>query len=259
MLNRIGLTALIITLLSSTLTAQTPGGLGMRLQMLYEDFKFQEVISSGRYLLQNSNVLSESDTRLIHEYMAISFFTIGETDSAHKHFYTLLTMDHDHTLDPIRTSPKILDFYTEIKTEFNLMYSQNRLQYVDRYMFIEDLRPAAAWRSALLPGWGQIYKHQPVKGYIFGGTFFTGLIVTAGALIKENDYRDKYLNSNDPAEISDLYDRYNSWSKIRRAAMYTTAVIWLLNISDAIWADYPRLGIEQSTSDRLSLSLSYKF
>ena len=231
----------------------------MRLQRLYEDFKFQEVISSGRHLLQNSDVISESDIRLIHEYMAISFFTIGETDSAHKHFYTLLVMDPNHTLDPIRTSPKILDFFTEIKVEFNRMYSQDRLQHVDRYIFMEDLRPAAAWRSALLPGWGQIYKHQPVKGYIFGGAFLTGLIFTSGALIKENDYQDKYLNSDDPAEISDLYDRYNSWSKIRRGAMYTTAVIWLLNFSDAIWADYPRLGIEQSASGRLSLSLSYKF
>ncbi len=259
MLNKLWLNSLLIILFSSALAAQTNSERIISLQTLYEDFKFEEVISGGRNLLKGSDALLKSDIRMIHEYMAIAFFNIGETDSSYRHFTTLLVMDHEHALDPIRTSPKILDFYSDIKDEFNRLNNQKRLEYVNRYIFVEDLRPGAAWRSALLPGWGQFYKDQQEKGFILGGAFFTGLIITAGALVKENDYKDKYLNSDHPSAIPDLYNQYNSWSKIRRGAMYTTIVIWLINFSDALWSDYPQLSIKRPDPDALSLSFSFTF
>lgn len=255
MLNKTLFTGLLITLLQAAIIAQTSTGRIRILQTLNEKFKFEEVISTGRDLLQNTNNLLENEIKLIHEYIAISFFTLGEPDSAHLHFMTLLSMDKNYSPDPIRTSPKIRDFFANIKEEYNNLDNQNRPEYIERYMFVEDLRPNAAWRSIVLPGWGQLYKNQPVKGYVFGGTFLVGLLVTTGAWIKENDYKGQYLNSTDPSEISDMYDQYNNWSKIRRGVMYTTIAVWMLNFFDALWSEYPRLDIEINNPDTVNLSV----
>ena len=127
---------------------------------------------------------------------------------------------------------------------------------------MEDKRPSAAWRSAILPGWGQYYKGQPTRAYILGGAFLTSAVILGVSIVNENKYKDSYLNSTDPGEITSNYNTYNNWSKVRQISTYTTIGIWLLSFADALWSDYPKTNLNISgsvNSDLAVLSLRYYF
>ncbi|MDX1958879.1 MAG: DUF5683 domain-containing protein [Leptospiraceae bacterium] len=53
----------------------------------------------------------------------------------------------------------------------------------------------AAMRSALLPGWGQYYKDQKIKGYILGGGLLLGLGLFYSSLEDFNKEKENYNSS----------------------------------------------------------------
>jgi hypothetical protein len=224
------------------------------IKYLYDGFRFEEAIILGESHLKNPDQLSQKKLGYIHQYLAFAYFTIGESDSARLHFLSLLSISPSIELDPLETSPKIIDFFQQTKNDFEKMNDQKLVLSYPQYIFIEDKRPGAAWRSAILPGWGQFYKDQPTRGYIFGGAFFTSLTILGISAIYEKKYKDDYLNSTDPQEIQSKYDQYNKWSKVRQVATYSTIGIWLLSFADALWSDYPKMEI--SISSKLNLDPS---
>jgi len=219
-----------------------------QIKFLYDEFRFEEAISFGHKVLKGGEIQSAKHFEYIHQYMAYSFFNIGEIDSARFHFLALLTVNPQIELDPVNTSPKIIEFYNQTKANSLELNDNQKILSYPKYIFINDKRPDAAWRSAILPGWGQYYKGQHTRGYIFGGTFLASATILTVSLVNENKYKDSYLNSTEPTDISNYYDKYNSWSKTRQISTYTTIGIWLLSFADALWSDYPR--IELGTSNR---------
>ena len=232
---------------------------GIKVEQLYNDLRFEEAIENGKELLQNKQVLNKSDLLVIHRYMAYSYFNLSQPDSARAHFLTLLSLDDKIQLDPIRTSPKIIDFFKEVRKEYNQIKKSKRLVPVKEYLFIEDPRPSAAWRSAVLPGWGQYYKNQHRRAYWFGGAFVVSLTLTAAAWMEEKKYKDLYLKEQNPADIPALYDKYNGWSKTKRVFGYTAAAIWLASFADALWSDYPRISPQMSSDGSVVLSIGFEF
>ncbi len=80
------------------------------------------------------------------------------------------------------------------------------------------------WRSALLPGWGQAYNNQFLKGIVFG----TGYIVSGAMLVynvadEKNKYA-KYLSTNENQDIA---------YKAAEDA-YTLAIVWA-GVTAAFW------------------------
>ena len=65
--------------------------------------------------------------------------------------------------------------------------------------------PGAAWRTLLLPGWGQYYKNEKKKSYIIFSAFTLNSAALITALIKEKSSRNNYLNENNPAKVSSKY------------------------------------------------------
>ena len=232
---------------------------GIKVEQLYNDLRFEEAIENGKKLLQNKQTLNKADLMVIHQYMAYSYFNLSQLDSARAHFLTLLSLDDKIQLDPVRTSPKIIDFFKEVQQEYNQIKKSERLVPVKEYVFMEDLRPSAAWRSAVLPGWGQYYKNQHKRAYWFGGAFIGGLALTGVAWLQERKFKDLYLNEQNPSDIPPLYDKYNGWSKTKRVVGYTTAAVWLLSFADALWSDYPRITPQISANGELSFSLNILF
>jgi len=230
-----------------------------QIKYLYDGLRFEESIQFGWDYLKESDKLSTKQLSYIHQYLAFSFFNIGQTDSARVHFLSLLSINTDIKLNPLETSPKIIDFFDQIKNDFTEINTQKMFISYPEYIFVEDKRPDAAWRSAILPGWGQFYKEQPTRGYIFGGAFLTSAAILGVSIVNENKYKDSYLNSTDLDEISNTYDKYNNWSKIRQVSTYSTIGIWLLSFADALWSDYPKIGLNYSTGDYNSGLLSVKF
>ncbi len=150
-------------------------------------------------------------------------------------------------------------FFNQIKSDFESVNSEDIYIPYTRYIFIEDKRPSAAWRSAILPGWGQYYKGQHTRAYIFGSAFLASTLFLGVAIINENNYKDSYLSSSDPDEISGYYDKYNNWSKVRKISTVTTIGIWVLSFADALWSDYPKIEFNLSRSGYNSATLSYSF
>ena len=109
----------------------------------------------------------------------------------------------------------------------------------------------AIWRSALLPGWGQVYKGRKTAGYIYGGAVGTGFAFSLFSLVMWQTSYSRYRNYDpdhvitpqggteliDPAESQAQFDRYASqvqtWQKITLISVGVTLVIYLWQIMDA--------------------------
>ncbi|MBD3367974.1 MAG: hypothetical protein GF405_07365 [Candidatus Eisenbacteria bacterium] len=106
---------------------------------------------------------------------------------------------------------------------------------------------SAGLRSALVPGWGQFYTGQELKGTAF-------LVVEAGLAAgllwsdakrhdAENDYEDAlraYQAADQVDEIEEAYaerlrtfDDYEKWHERRKRWAYAAAAVWLINVLDA--------------------------
>jgi hypothetical protein len=256
MLNKIYILLIFLNLSFSNLFAQTTEYEIFQLQFLYNDIKFEEVISLGQKLFKES-ALDKNNLIRVHKYVALSFYNIGKQDSSRSHFYSLLSINPDFDLDPVNTSPKILFFYNTIKENF-LKNNANKIALPYKsYIFVEDTRPSAALRSLILPGWGQNYKGQQNKGYLFGGAFLGAALSTTISFIFEKDLKDKYLTEDSPLKIKSRYTDYNNMSKTRRISQYTAIGIWALSVADALFTDYtPEI---EANENYLGLALEISF
>ena len=230
---------LLIILFHSQLIAQQEKQYDIfQLRFLYNEVKFNDVIQNGRTLLSNPGKLSKDDLIEIHKYLALSFYNISQQDSSRSHFYSILSLNLKFEPDPVQTSPKILNFFKEIKEAFNRDIVKKTAVPFKQYVFVEDIRSQAAVRSLILPGWGQWHKKQETKAYIFGGAFLATTLTTIIAYQLEKELKDKYRNEINPAQVTKKYNDYNSMSKMRRFFMYSSGIVWGLSLADAIFSDY---------------------
>ncbi len=81
---------------------------------------------------------------------------------------------------------------------------------------------AALLRSAVLPGWGQFYNDEPLKGVVFG-TFELGLL---SWLIAEHIASEEARNNNDE-------QAYLLHSQRRLDLIWYTSAAWLFGMLDA--------------------------
>jgi Family of unknown function (DUF5683) len=110
---------------------------------------------------------------------------------------------------------------------------------------------SAIWRSAVLPGWGQLYKRRKTAAYIYGGTVGTGLAFSLFSLIMWQNAISRYRNYVpdyvitpqggteliDPADAQAQFDRYASqaqtWQKITLVSIGITLAVYVWQIVDA--------------------------
>jgi len=92
----------------------------------------------------------------------------------------------------------------------------------------------AGARSILLPGWGQIYNNQPVKGFIIFGIEI-GAISTSLVFNKlGGDYRSKYETATNPEDAIKYYDKSNDYYRMRNYLLWGYIGVWAFNVIDAI-------------------------
>jgi len=88
---------------------------------------------------------------------------------------------------------------------------------------IEDRSPTGALlRSAVLPGWGQFYNDEPVKGLVYGAVEL-GLL---GWLLFENSAAEDARRSGDSAA-------YETHRQRRLDLIWYTSASWLIGMLDA--------------------------
>jgi TolB-like protein len=106
-------------------------------------------------------------------------------------------------------------------------------------------KSGAVFRSVLIPGWGQFYNRQPVKGGIIVGAeaALIGAAVAMHFLGAADE--DKYTNSNfalrypdlTPLELGqkaqELRESAEDFYELRNIFIYSAVGVWLYNILDA--------------------------
>ncbi len=95
-------------------------------------------------------------------------------------------------------------------------------------------RGDAFFRSLLIPGWGQQYNDQTVKGWTFTGlTLGIAGFAVAQHVVSDNKY-DAYLNAASTEESNELYDSAQSAATQRNVALITLGAFWAFNAIDAV-------------------------
>jgi len=258
---------LLLLLLSlSTAKSQTIDEYKRAMDSALKGADFEEALHHGRKLLQFTN-LSKQTSELAHEALAISFFHTAQLDSSKQHFINLLNLNENVNLDPIRTSPKILRFFEDVRKDF---LSFKRLQQsteepespivIKEKLAVKDIRPSAGVRSLFLPGLGQWQKGHKTRSILFAGAVSGLVAATAYVWLKENDAKKVYTAATFFPEIDQLYQTYNDRQKQRKTLLLATGLTWGLTVLDAFRSPYvqPTINVDTQGDIQTSLRLQFK-
>ncbi|MFZ4462821.1 MAG: DUF5683 domain-containing protein [Bacteroidales bacterium] len=93
---------------------------------------------------------------------------------------------------------------------------------------------AGLWRSAIVPGWGQIHKGEKVKGYIFLGS---EVVLVGTALYFHNEYQVNIKKSHETTNINiqkAFRDIADNKATYRNVAIIGAASVYVWNLIDAV-------------------------
>lgn len=93
----------------------------------------------------------------------------------------------------------------------------------------------AFFRSLLIPGWGQVYNDQDVKGYVFIGT--TVALAGAGAFLyvrSKKVYDEDYMKATSKEKAADAYDNANNLRQNSTLVFIIAGGVWAVNAIDAV-------------------------
>jgi hypothetical protein len=201
-------------------------------------FRYVEVISKADSILNRDTTLTGSEIIEINRMKAISHFTIGEELLARNAFHTILELDPKFKLDPVQNSPKIINFFNQIKLDFlqakltasdvttDSSNPEEKMEAENSPKPQKNIKTALV-KSMVLPGWGHLQIKRKKRGFML----ITGSLLTLPpALYYVYDTYNKekdYLNANNSIDIEKKYNRYNKSYKLRNGFLAGYAVIWL--------------------------------
>jgi hypothetical protein len=197
----------------------------------------------------------------IHALRGLIAFERNEGAAVDAHFLSALQLAPDHQLDPIFFSPALQGRFELLRAKMPKNETPVRVE--TRYVMLPDPRLKAAWKSAILPGWGQRSKGQKSKGQVFT----ISVAVLAGATIAAHVLReraeDDYLAATEENVVSryDTYNRYHQW---RNSLALGLGIVWGAAVLDALIvpAPAPKVGFIPSNSFAASpmlLSVTWHF
>ena len=207
-------------LLIPTVSAQDEGPSIDEVQEAYEQLQFELVEERAEDALAQYERYRPEEIVRLHTLLGIVNFAQNEQLLAREHFQAALSLAPGLTLDARLVSPKVREFYQTVKREW--LSSQRRSITGEagvRYILLQDPRPAAAWRSLLVPGWGHLYLDEPEKGWLLVGSF-TGSV--AGAWLAHH-WQDSGPNT----------EQIN-WGRVRNGLLLSAAGLWIYSYVDVV-------------------------
>lgn len=229
----------------STAYAQSDSLTVNEIRNKFKSFKYSEVISETEDFVSDTKAISKKALLEILELRAISFYSMGNIKSSLSTFIKILEIDTDFQLNLQTTSPKIIEFFEEIRTNFR-QDSQTPQQPSDlkepKSTTRKENSPnpkdnfnSAILKSILLPGWGHLSRGSKTKGLVIGalglGSLSSAIYFTIDAHSKE----EAYLNETNRSLIQSRYAKFNAAYKKRNAFIVAYAVIWLYTQIDLLY------------------------
>jgi tetratricopeptide (TPR) repeat protein len=205
-------------------------------QSLYDDGDFDGAELAALRGLRLATDLDELGKLKFHLLLGFVYVARDQKANALQEFNQVLMANPAYDLDPVTTSPKIMEVFRQARNEYLLRVASEPAVY---RMPQSDVRLAASWRSLIAPGWGQFYKKQEVKGSAFAAAEIVSLAVLIFMQTetnrRHNDYLDKRMYG-DP-NIENAYNEYRRAYQVRNVVGYVTLGIYMLNYLDALY--YP--------------------
>jgi hypothetical protein len=212
----------------------------------FKNFEYRQVITIAEKLLVKKEDLSTSDLLKVYELKAISHYSLAEMEAALNNFIELLKNDPDYTLDPARTSPKIMSFFQQIKTSLQTpvkpkttIPQKTKIDTVHVYVdSSRNFRKAMA-RSIVIPGWGHLYLGHKKKGWLLTTSSLAGLGASLYFLFDCEQKQTAYLNEINLDKIASKYDQYNNSYRTRNLSMICYSLIWIYSQADLLTTKQP--------------------
>lgn len=220
----------------SFLFAQTQPDLFQQLIQTFRQLDYETAQKIGIQIAADFKSYTPLELLETHKILGVILYQKGNWQEASAQFEQALSIDRTVRLDSVYVSPKIIQWFDQLKLSYNTRTKaeeiEKSIQY--RYLVQPDPRPAATLRSLILPGWGQVYKNDRTKGYALVGASATFILTTLTFHFLQQDAHDQYLNATDEKSIQQKYDRYNLLFKLRNNTALLYGGVWLYSFFDAL-------------------------
>jgi tetratricopeptide (TPR) repeat protein len=225
--------------ISSLFSQSQQQSLFQQMNQAFQQLDYETARKIGKQIAADFKSYTPIELLETHKILGVIAYQDGNLQDANAQFEQALSIDRTALLDSVYVSPKIIQFFDELKLGFNSRTQAGEtgksIQY--RYLVQPDPRPAATWRSMIFPGWGQLYKNDKRKGYILVGSTATVTLATTLFHFMQKAAHDDYRNATDPKTIEQKYDKYNSFYKLRNNTAIIAGGIWLYAFFDALLAE----------------------
>lgn len=215
----------------------------------YQQVDYERAERLAREALADIDQLLPTQLVEIHKVLAFIAFSQGYEDEAERHFVSALSLNPDLSLDPALVSPLIIDFFEALKATAEV--GGTAPEAAVRYVVVQDVRTAAALRSLVVPGWGQLHKGHGGRAAAFliawGGTATAAYV----SHVRYGQARDRYEDAADPNAINEAYSDYNRWYRTRNNLIVGVAVVWAVSYVEALMSPgAPREGVRLQAGPR---------
>ena len=102
-----------------------------------------------------------------------------------------------------------------------------------RYVTLPDPRVSAAWKSLLLPGWGQRFKGQTTKGRLLTISAAVLASATIATHILRRQAEQSYPDANEDNVVA-KYDTFHRYHILRNNFALSLGVVWGVSVLDAL-------------------------
>jgi hypothetical protein len=236
MVKKISLILILFFINSAALFSQYQQTLVQQMIQAFRQLDYGTAQKIGKQITADFKSFTPIELLETHKILGVIAYQDGDIAEANAQFEQALSIDRTAQLDSVYVSPKIIQFFKDLKLSYNSKKETSEtgklIQY--RYLVKPDPRPAATLRSMVLPGWGQLYKNDKTKGYILIGSTASVAVATVIFHVLHKDFHNQYLKATDPKIIEQKYDKYNSFYKLRNNTALVAGGIWLYAFFDAL-------------------------
>ena len=172
---------------------------------------------------------------------AIAHYSLRSMNDALNSFIEILKLDPDYSLDPVLTSPKIIDFFNnEVKSNFQqtpLQIKEHAVLKDTVRVFIDNARliRGSVVRSLVLPGWGHLHMGRKAKGLFLTAASATAIGFIAKYAMDADEKEKLYLQQTRPDLIKQKYQEYNKSYKTRNYLLIAFSAVWVYAQMDLLF------------------------
>lgn len=164
--------------------------------------------------------------------------TLSESRNGKLSEQTSLQSSYHLNFETFDTAFEIVDEYADKKGYylfFQVAHDPKQVTF-DRIELTTDYKGSALWRSAIIPGWGQMYKRSMAKGITILALEAVSVIGIVVCHNQSNSYYNKALIERNMNLREAYQDKSTTYRNIRNGCIAAAGAIYIWNIVDALVA-----------------------